>query len=177
MSWPREVGCVYAETRDAIVLVDPLVPQDAEEAATFWRALDRDRRRLADRRVVILLTAAWHRRSSEEVAERYDAAIWSQGDALPDGVEADVFEAGEWREIVFGLTDHAAVVFGDVIEGDGAGGVHMAADWWPPEESRTVRVREELRRVLRWPIDLVVVSHGEPVLEQGRAALERALIA
>ena len=177
MSWPREVGCVYAETRDAIVLVDPLVPQDAEEAAAFWRALDRDRRRLADRPVAILLTAAWHRRSSEEVAERYDAAIWSQGDALPDGVEADVFEAGEWREIVFGLTDHAAVVFGDVIEGDPGGGVHMAPDWWPPEESRTVRVREELRRVLRWPIDLVVVSHGEPVLEQGRAALERALIA
>ena len=69
MSWPRDVGCVYAETPDALVLVDPLVPQDEEDR--FWEALDRDRRRLEHLPVEILLTCAWHRRSSDVVAARY----------------------------------------------------------------------------------------------------------
>src|SRR5712691_5720954 len=76
-SWPRDVGCVYAETAGGIVLVDPLVPSEAEEAATFWLALDRDRRRSADRAVTILLTASWHRRSADAIAERYGATVWS----------------------------------------------------------------------------------------------------
>jgi hypothetical protein len=175
MSWPRDVGCVYAETGDAIVLVDPLVPQHPDGARRFWRALDRDRRRLADRPVVILLTASWHRRSSEEIARRYDATVWELGAALPAGVDSDVFQAGEWQEAVFGLPEYAAVVFGDVVQGDGDGGLCMDPDWWPPDDPRTVRVRAELRRLLRWPIDHVLVSHGEPVVDRGRAALERAL--
>jgi hypothetical protein len=174
-AWPREVGCVYAQVSDAIVLIDPLVPMEAEQAARFWRALDGDRRRLADRGVEVLLTAAWHRRSADAVAERYEAEVRLPGDPLPKRVEAEVFEAGEWREAVFALPDYEAVVFGDVIQGDGRGGLEMPPDWWPPGDQRTVQIRRELQRVLRWPIELVLVSHGEPILEGGRAALAQAL--
>ena len=38
--WGPEVGSVYAELPDAVVLVDPLVPADEEES--FWVELDRD---------------------------------------------------------------------------------------------------------------------------------------
>jgi hypothetical protein len=37
-------------------------------------------------------------------------------------------------------------------------------------------LRRELRaRLLDLPIEMVLVSHGEPVLRDGRAAVERAL--
>jgi hypothetical protein len=170
--WPRDVGCIYVEMPDATVLVDPLVPVDEKEP--FWSALDRDVERRA-RPVAVLLTAAWHRRSADAVAARYGAAIWHRSERLPDGIDVELFAAGEWQENVFVLLPHAALVFGDVIEGDGAGGLRMPPNWWPPDELRTKRVRQELRRLVARPLELVLVSHGEPVLEGARAALERAL--
>ena len=86
-----------------------------------------------------------------------------------------VFEDGEWREAVFAFRAYETIVFGDVIEGDGAGGLRMPPEWWPAHEERTLRVKSELRRVLDWPIEIVLVSHGEPVLHGGRTLLEKVL--
>jgi hypothetical protein len=174
-AWPEEVGCVYAETQEASVLVDPLVPADDEER--FWQALDRDRVRLAHLPVRVLLTCSWHRRSSDVVAERYDAEVWQPGDALPHGVEVAVFADSDtgWREAVFALHGQTVVVFGDVIEADESGRLRMPPNWWPPHEKRTTRIRTELRRMLDWPVEAVLVSHGEPVLERARIALAQAL--
>ena len=182
-AWPQEVGCVYAEMPDAIVLVDPLVPADDEDR--FWRALDRDRERLAHLPVVVLLTCSWHRRSSDSVAERYGAEVWHPGDphqqlpsgSEPQGVELAVFEDEEtrWREAVVAFPERGVAVFGDVIEGDEAGRLRMPREWWPPDEERTNRIRTELHRVLDWPVEVVLVSHGEPVFEQARGALAQAL--
>jgi hypothetical protein len=167
---------VYAESRDALVLIDPLVPED--QADQFWRALDRDRERVVHLPVRILLTCAWHRRSADEVAERNEANVWQPGETLPDGVEVAVFDDAEtrWREAVFAFPNRGVVVFGDVVEGDGEGGLRMPPEWWPPREERTGRIRNELRRVLDWPIDVVLVSHGEPVLDDARLALQRVIV-
>jgi hypothetical protein len=174
-SWPRDVGSIYAETDDAIVLIDPLVPPDAAEATTFWRALDRDRERNAKRSITVLLTAPRHRRSADVISERYGGTVWSAGAPLPHGVDADVFEDCEWREVAFSLPAYAAVVFGDVIEGDGRGGLRMPPHAWPPEALRTESVRAKLALLLRRPIELVLVSHGEPVLADGKEALRKAI--
>ena len=58
--WERDVGCVYYESPAATVLIDPLIPPERQR---FLDALDRDveRRGLP---VSILLTCAWHSRSS-----------------------------------------------------------------------------------------------------------------
>ena len=170
--WPHDVGCVYVETASATVLVDPLVPAGREER--FWAALDRDVE-LRARPVVVLLTAAWHRRSADTVADRYGAGIWRRGETLPDGIDAELFAAGDWEENVFVVRAHAALVLGDLLEGDGAGGLRMPPKWWPADEPRTEEVRRELLRLLSRQIELVLVSHGDPVLADGNAALERAL--
>ena len=127
--------------------------------------------------VRILITCAWHRRSADEIAERYDGNVWQPGETLPDGVEVAVFDDTEtgWREAVFAFPNRGVVVFGDVVEGDGQGGLRMPPEWWPPHEQRTQRIRNELRRVLEWPIDVVLVSHGEPVLDDSRLALQRVV--
>lgn len=174
--WGPAVGSVYAELSDATVLVDPLAP--AEEEAAFWEALDRDVER-GGNPVHVLLTVHWHERSVEAVLERYGATLWRPEETgeLPAGAEAIVVEGADWREAAFFLRPHGALVVGDLLIGSG-GGVELPLAWFPVAEQDWVRteLKADLRaRLLDLPVELVLVSHGEPVLENGREALERAL--
>jgi hypothetical protein len=54
-------------------------------------------------------------------------------------------------------------------------GVRVCPDSWLDERSSPSSIRSALRPLLDLPIERVLVSHGEPVLENGRAALEGAL--
>jgi glyoxylase-like metal-dependent hydrolase (beta-lactamase superfamily II) len=176
--WPREVGCVYAECPGAIVLIDPQVPED-EDAARFWRALDRDRERLADREVVVLVSVSWHERSAAAVAERYGASLWSPdvGAALPEGVEAEVVAAPDWTEALVVLPAYGALVTGDLIAGNGAGGLRAPVEWVDEDQRPWVvpQLRAALGRIVERPLELVLPSHGDPILGGAPAALERAL--
>jgi glyoxylase-like metal-dependent hydrolase (beta-lactamase superfamily II) len=165
--WERDVGCVYHEAAGATVLVDPLVPAEPADRERFLEALDRDvgRRRLP---LAILLTCAWHARSADELTERYGAVA-----GPPPGVEAH--ELPEVEERVWWLAGHSALVPGDVLLGDGAGGLRVCPDSWLGERSSPASIRAALRPLLDLPVERVLVSHGAPVLADGRAALERAL--
>jgi hypothetical protein len=174
--WGPDVGSVYAELPDAIVLVDPLVP--AHEEARFWEALDRDVERHQNP-VHVLLTVHWHERSVETVLERYGATLWrpEEKGELPLGVEAIVVEGADWAEAAFYLEPHRALVVGDLLIGSD-GGIELPVKWFPVAEQDWARteLKADLRaRLLDLPIELVLVSHGDPVLEHGREALERAL--
>jgi glyoxylase-like metal-dependent hydrolase (beta-lactamase superfamily II) len=169
--WDRDVGCVYAETPEAVVLIDPLLPA-ADDRERFWEALDRDVSRLG-RPVVVLLTCEWHGRSADEVAARYGASRPGPGEPLPAGVEGVAVPAVE--ETVFVLPEYRAVVTGDIVIGDGQGGVRLMPDSWFEGRWTPGEARVELRRLLERPIELVLVSHGEPVLTGGREALAGAL--
>ena len=96
-SWGPEVGSVYAELEDTVVVVDPLVPTDDEDR--FWSALDRDVER-SGRPLHVLLTVHWHERSVAAVLDRYHATLWrpEEKGELPKGVHAEVVkEATGWR--------------------------------------------------------------------------------
>lgn len=171
--WERDVGCVYYEGPDAVVLIDPLVP--ADETERFWEALDRDVQR-ASRPVVVLRTVHWHQRSIDDVVARYrEARAWTgeSGDALPAGVEAHRVERAD--ETLFSLAEHRTLVAGDVFLGTEDGGLRVCPDSWLSEEFRGPAFRDSLRFLLELPIELVLVSHGRPVLENGREALTAAL--
>ena len=74
--WEREVGCVYLEAADAVVLIDPLIPTAPDERERFLTHLDADVER-AGTPVAILLTVAAHERSAPELAERFGAEVWA----------------------------------------------------------------------------------------------------
>src|SRR5215216_4900095 len=174
--WGPEVGSVYAELPDAVVLVDPLVPADEEER--FWSALDGDVERLG-RPVYVLLTVHWHERSVETVLDRYRATLWRPEEKveLPAGVEPVVVEGADWKEAMFYLAPHEALVVGDLLVG-ADGGIELPVAWFPVAEQDWARtaLKADLRsRLLGLPIELVLVSHGLPVLTNGRAALAQAL--
>ncbi|MGH3103972.1 MAG: hypothetical protein ACRDN6_07755 [Gaiellaceae bacterium] len=161
----QDVGCVYYEAPETVVLIDPLVP--AEAADHFWAALDRDVER-AGRPVTVLLTVEWHGRSADAVRARYGA-----GSDVPRGVEA--VRVAHFDEVIYWLPEHAAVVAGDVLLGAGSGEVRLCPDSWLAEGGDPEEFRASLRPLLDLPVELVLVSHGEPVLEQGHEALARAL--
>ena len=168
--WPRDVGCVYYEAPEAVVLIDPLVPADEEEQ--LWRALDRDVERLG-RPVAVLVTVHWHERSVETVSSRYSATIWRHGDAgpLPDGTQALPVDAAE--ETVFWIPEHAAIVPGDVLVAED--GLRLSPASWLPDGRTLDEVRVALAPALALPVERVLVSHGRPVLEGGRESLAAVL--
>jgi glyoxylase-like metal-dependent hydrolase (beta-lactamase superfamily II) len=176
-TWGPDVASVYAELPEAVVVVDPLVPADEEER--FWAALDRDVER-SGLPLHVLLTVHWHERSVAAVLDRYHATLWrpeEKGD-LPAGVHAEVVKGSDWMEALFFIEPHRALVSGDLLIGRD-GGIAMPVEWFPKDEQEWAERElkpDLLHRLGGLPIELVLVSHGEPVLENGAAALKRALV-
>jgi hypothetical protein len=161
---PPEVGCVYYEAPDAVVLIDPLLPAGEEEE--FLAYLDRDVARLA-LPVSILLTAAWHERSASILRERYRAS-----DRVPDSIEAYPVEGASEEQLAYLIRPHRALVVAEIFVGAGHGGLALSPS--PALEDRGALDRS-LRAIAELPVELVLVSHGEPVLEDGRRAIQLAL--
>jgi glyoxylase-like metal-dependent hydrolase (beta-lactamase superfamily II) len=190
--WGDNVGCLYVETEDSVVLVDPLVPEEADEEERFWRALDRDVKR-ADAPVHVLVTVFWHTRSAARMVERYDAQLhavtgaraaiarragtvhdaYRGGATLPGGIAA--LPTARRSEVVFWLPAHRALATGDVILGADNGGLRLCPASWLPAGIDQARLRESLRPLLDLPVERVLVSHGKPVLRKGHAALAAVL--
>jgi glyoxylase-like metal-dependent hydrolase (beta-lactamase superfamily II) len=188
--WQEDVGCVYWEAPDAVVLIDPLVPpQDADR---FWRSLDRDVER-AGRPVHVLISIFWHARSAGELVRRYGGRLWAPsraraaierrmqavtntfrpGEPLPGGAEGLATARG--TEVVYWLPEHRALVADDVILGADEGRLRLCPESRLPENTGHAELRDSLAPLLKLPVERVVVSHGEPVLADGRDALAQAL--
>ena len=188
--WKENVGSVYCETADGVVLIDPLVP--ADDADRFWRALDRDVKRVGGD-VHVLVTVFWHTRDAAEMVDRYKARVWAPSrarpaierragtvtdpfrpaDPLPGGVQA--FSTARAGEVVFWIPEQRTLVPGDVLLGADGGGVRMCPVSWLPEGRTHAQLAESLRPLLDLPVERVLVSHGSPVLENGHEALAAAL--
>jgi glyoxylase-like metal-dependent hydrolase (beta-lactamase superfamily II) len=156
----RPVASLLYRARDALVVVDPLVPDE------LWPALDAEVEGAAAP-FVVLTTIRFHERSRDAVIERYGGEL----DRLPDGVRS--FRAERGDEIVLWLEDARALVFGDAVLGDQQGGLRVSP-WFRTDEDRE-RTVAALRLLLDLPIELVLPAHGNVVLAGGREALARAL--
>jgi hypothetical protein len=163
-SVPPEVGCVYYEAPDAVVLVDPLLPSGEEE--DFLAYLDRDVERLG-LPVSILLTAAWHERSAAFLRNRYHA-----DDRIPGTVEAYPVEGAPEEQLAFFIRPHRALVVAEIFAGDGRGGLTLVPS---PALADRGALDRSLRAIAELPVELVLVSHGEPVLADGGRAIESAI--
>ena len=119
---------MYYEADDAVALIDPLVPPEDEER--FWEALDRDLERVG-RPVVVVLTAAWHARSTEAIVGRYGASVWAHpagrsrlgraidAPVLPKGIEAFEIPRADEGQVALFLPEHRALVTAEVLAGGG----------------------------------------------------------
>jgi glyoxylase-like metal-dependent hydrolase (beta-lactamase superfamily II) len=173
--WEQEVGCYAYAPPDGgtLVLVDPLVAS--------WDALDGEVEQHGAPH--ILITCQWHFRSAPQILDRYEGArtwvfapavdevskqtrvtdAFALGDPLPGGIEAYLV-FGEIGEVAYRIPEYEAVVTGDALAAAPAKPVRV---WWAD--------RDKLRALLDRPIEMLLLTHGGPVLERGGEALARAL--
>lgn len=183
LGWDQTVSSYALVGGDDLVLIDPQVPGDEDDARRFWEALDRDVE--AHGPPAIVITIHWHERSAAEIAQRYEGStIWAPadtpkgkiasthtytaGDALPADIEAHGL--GKVKEIVLYLPSHRALVFGDVV----LDGVRICPASWLGKGVTRKDAAEALRPLLDKDPELLLLTHGGPVRD-GAAELERAL--
>lgn len=167
--WKHEVASLALETDDGLVLIDPLEPPSDVRGADH-----------------VLVTVYWHGRSTKDVdAKRVWASTRSAqplrnrgvgvtdafraGDELPGGIQA--LQTARAAEVVYWLPDQRALAVGDVLLGSP---LRLCPESWLGKPTHA-DLRASLRPVLDLPLELVLVSHGEPVLRDGRAALAEVL--
>jgi hypothetical protein len=192
VEWKEEVGCVAIEAFDGLVLVDPLLPGEAG-AGPWWRSLDQA---VKERDTpAIILTVHWHQRSACEILERYPGATLyadpagaegvactitnpiRPGDRLPGGLEA--IGTDRAAEIILWHPATGTLIPGDVILGGRAGGLVLCPANWLPKGVGLDELARTLTPLLEFPVERVLVTHREPVVERAlehlRAAIDRAL--
>jgi len=164
--WPERVASIAVATGDGrLALIDPLVRDDS---VWTWLA--------ARGPIVVLLGNDYHQRSRDEVVRRTGATVLSPDGVMPPGIEAFPIAGLDGPETAYYLAPQRAVVFADAVLGQADGGVALAPKSWSSDKSLYARIfRAEVAKVAARPIDLVLVSHGEPILSGGDAALRRAL--
>jgi len=177
--WDEQVGSLALETKDGLVLFDPIDPPRAVRRAQH-----------------VLLTVFWHARGAGEVGAEHvwassrsvrrlhnrDVTVTDPLDGgettLPGGVKA--FTTARDGELAYWLPRQRAVVVGDVLLGAGAkpratsDPLRLCPERWLGRATHA-DLRESLRPLLDLPVQRVLVSHGEPVLRAGKRALAAAL--
>jgi hypothetical protein len=145
-----EVRSYALRTDDGVILFDPIAPPDELTA---------------EGEVQVVLTAEWH---SGDAPERG----WPiRGDDLPPQVTAQpAFFPGErtlW------LPGHNALVAGDYLPNGGA----MPDAWLESEWAKATREEwnAKLSPLLDLPVELLLATHGDPVLDDAQGALRRAI--
>lgn len=167
--WGQMVGSVLYEVPPVVVLIDPLLPTDGRAEFLAW--LDE---RVAGRPVSILTTIRWHRRDRKELARRYAAGTSPRAwNAIPPGVQPRPLRGA--GEIVMWLPGAAALVCGDCLIAGGGRLSVCPESWLADQRVDRQGLAALMLPLLELPIERVLVSHGEPVLHDGRAALSHAL--
>ena len=167
--WPPDVGCIVYRAPDELVMVDPLVDR--------WGPLDA----LVEghgRPVVVLTTLRFHGRSRDEVAERYGAELRTHRAAPPAGVRRIPIDGMD--ETMVYLEAPRALIPGERLLGDPQGGLRPCPPSWlryvdrdaPPDDAA---LRAALAPLLELDVESVLVSHGDPVVRDGAAALRAVL--
>jgi hypothetical protein len=169
--WGPLVGSVLYDAGDPVVAIDPLLPPEGAEHERLLAWLDE---RIGPRAVSVLTTISEHRRDRELLAERYAGRSPRAWNAVPPNVVPKPLRGA--GETVYWLPGALALVFGDRLLGDGDGGARLCPESWLSD----VRVdraglAHQMRPLLELPVERLLVSHGEPVLHDGRARLAAAI--
>jgi hypothetical protein len=192
----REVGS-YALVADGdLLLVDPLILDDDAGAATTAQL---DALTEAASKTYIFITIGYHVRSSAALAARYGAAVHGPSQAGtrlgdetsftllepggapgPHGVLAHAIGKPRRGETPLFFPGHGALAFGDAVVATPAGELRMWS-FDADEPDRRAFYRDRFAPTLQPLVDLeprhVLVTHGEPVLDDGAAALRSAVAA
>lgn len=156
--WGPEVRSYAYDSGSCLVLFDPIAPPTLLEGLV--EAQD----------VAVLLTAEWHRRSADECVERFGAHVHAPGEAAPANVELRRTYYDE--EFAYWIPRHGALIVGDAFLAERE--FKVQDEWLPPGVTRE-QMHAGLRSLLDLPIELVLPTHGDPVVDDAHEQLRAAL--
>lgn len=167
--WDQLVGSACYDSLGTVVLFDPLLPVDGRDAFLAW--LDE---RVSGRPVSILTTIRYHARDRDELAARYQGNSTRAWNFVPPGVAPKPLRGA--GETVYWLAGAASLVFGDRLIGASDAHVQLCPESWLEDASvDRAGLARLMRPLLELPVERLLVSHGEPLLHDGRAELAHAI--
>lgn len=184
--WKQDVGSLALVAGGDLVLVDPLLPEEDEAA---WEDLGRAIE--GAERTDVVITVFYHDRSSGAIRARWPDVdvhaeaggiehiegipthLYREGDPLPGGLV--VHPTPRPGEAVLWDPVSSSLIAGDVLLGKDGGVVVCPASWLPDGVGRE-DMATALTPLLDLPLERILVSHGEPVTEKARAALQKAIV-
>jgi glyoxylase-like metal-dependent hydrolase (beta-lactamase superfamily II) len=174
--WDQDVRSYALDDGDRLVLFDPLVEVEQVEELAHGRP------------VVVLLTNFWHRRGTAALVDALGAVVhapaptvaqfdfpvvpYELGGDLPGGVEPQV--AAYVNESNLWIRRLGALVTGDTFPG-GEAGFRLQPDSWLEEGLTPAGRRKRLEPLLGLPVELLLPTHGDPVVEGALDVLRSAL--
>lgn len=174
--WDRVVRSYAYDSGPCLLLLDPLAPPSLLEGL------------VESKDVAVVLTEHCHVRSAADCVERFGATVhapkaglpklslpahgYEQGEALPGGVVAQL--ACYAIETILWIPAVRAIVVGDAIVG-GEQGPHVQPSSWMIEDMTPESFRDRLQPLLDLPIELVLLTHGDPIVDDARETLRRTL--
>jgi glyoxylase-like metal-dependent hydrolase (beta-lactamase superfamily II) len=183
--WGAEVACFAVDAGDALLLIDPLVPDEG--------MLDV----IVDKPVAILITIPYHTRSAEPLRKRYKATIHGHpkvadrlgsrkgfepiepGAELPGGARAFTIGKPRRHEMPIHLPSHKALATGDTLVTTLEGDLRLWhwRDRLDADRMRWYRERfnPTLQPLLELDLERILVTHGPPIVNYGSAALQAAV--
>jgi hypothetical protein len=187
-----EVACFAVRSGEDTLLIDPLLPPEPDRVLGLVEGI-------LGERLSILITLPYHVRSPEYLRERFrkhaDTTIWGHpacakrlestadfepidpGVPLPAGVSAYAIGRPRRFETPLLIPSHKALVFGDAVAEQGGRLRVWATERVDDKVERFYRERfnPTLRPLLELDFDRVLVTHGRPVMADGKKALRSAL--
>jgi hypothetical protein len=173
-----------------LLLIDPLL---ADAETPVLDVLDRLAR---GHDIHVLITIGYHVRSGEQLRARYDGRIWGPPNCasrLAEPARLETLEPeteGPGGTLAFRigkpvrgerplwLPSHRAVAFGDAVVTTPEGGLRIWAQERLDDRRRRFyrdRFAPTLAPLLDLPVERVLVTHGEPIVTNGAAALREAI--
>jgi hypothetical protein len=185
--WGAEVACFAVDAGDALLLIDPLVPDRS------LGLLDD----IATKPVAILITIPYHTRSAEPLRKRYKGTIHGHpnvaarlesrkgfepiepGAELPGGARAYTIGKPRRHEMPIHLPSHKALATGDALVTTPEGDLRLW-HWRDRLDDHRLRWYRErfkptLAPLLELDLERILVTHGAPIVSYGSAALQAAV--
>jgi hypothetical protein len=183
--WGTEVACFAVDAGDVLLLIDPLVDEPGRLDA------------IVDKPVAILITIPYHVRSAEALRKRYKGTIHGHpkvadrltsatgfepiepGAELPGGARAYAIGKPRRAEMPIHLPSHQALATGDTLVTTLEGDLRLW-HWRDVLDANRIRWYRErfnptLEPLLELDLERILVTHGEPIVSYGSAALQAAV--
>jgi hypothetical protein len=165
-----DLGCCAFGTPGGLVFTDPVpLAEEALEELTSGRAP-----------LAILLTSGNHERNAAALARRFGVEVWAHSGAAGEVTATRWFEDGEkvfGTEAVclegFAAGETVFWVDGALLVGDALINVPPYGFAMLPEKYCTnpKEARASLKKLLRFPVEILAFAHGLPIVSQARERL------